>query len=196
MECTGELKAVSRDLLSKKWQITFETDQDPTGNIPAMQGKKLSIKAVQYRKKRSLDANAYYWLLIGKLSAALRISTARMHNIMLSRHPHQEVIDGRIVYIELPDTDEAAERAIEAETFHIRPTSRVLVKDGRAVRDYEMLRGSHTYDTAEMSDLINDLVDECRHQGIETLPPDELHAMMAAYEQNWRKKHGDSLAKE
>ena len=39
-----------------------------------------------------------------------------------------------------------------------------------------------------MSELINGLVAECKEQGIETLPPDELARMMAEYEENHRKK--------
>ena len=34
-----------------------------------------------------------------------------------------------------------------------------------------------------MSELINGLVAECKEQGIETLPPDELARMMAEYEE-------------
>ena len=37
--------------------------------------------------------------------------------------------------------------------------------------------GSHTYDTEEMSRLIDGVVTECRELGIETLPPDELKRM-------------------
>ena len=36
-----------------------------------------------------------------------------------------------------------------------------------------MMSGSSTYDTKEMSVLINGLVTECKEQGIETLPPDD-----------------------
>ena len=50
-----------------------------------------------------------------------------------------------------------------------------------------MLRGSSTYNTEEMSKLIDGLVSECKEQGIETLPPEELERMMQAYEQNRRK---------
>mgnify|MGYP000276651941 CR=1 FL=1 len=79
--------------------------------------------------------------------------------------------------------------ALEAETFHIRPTSQVKQgKDGKAYRTYTVLAGSSTYDTKEMSELINGLVAECKEQGIETLPPEELARMMAEYEENHRKK--------
>ena len=40
-----------------------------------------------------------------------------------------------------------------------------------------MMRGSHTYDTKEMSRLIDGAVFEAQALGIETLPPDELERM-------------------
>lgn len=58
-----------------------------------------------------------------------------------------------------------------------------------------MLAGSSTYDTKEMSELINGLVTECKEQGIETLPPDELARMMAEYEENHRKKEEENHRK-
>ena len=48
-------------------------------------------------------------------------------------------------------------------------------------RTYIMLRGSSSYDTKEMARLIDGLVSECKEVGIETLPPDEVERMMAAY---------------
>lgn len=51
-----------------------------------------------------------------------------------------------------------------------------------------MLRGSSTYDTDEMSKLINGLVSECQEMGIETLPPQELERMMDIYDQHYKKR--------
>ena len=45
-----------------------------------------------------------------------------------------------------------------------------------------MLRGSHDYDTREMSVLIDGLVSECKEVDIETIPPDELRRLMERYE--------------
>ena len=48
-------------------------------------------------------------------------------------------------------------------------------------RTYVMYRGSHDYDTREMSELINGLVSECKEVGIETITPAELDEMMKAW---------------
>ena len=124
-----------------------------------------------------------------RLAEAAGISKPRAHNLMLRRYGQNLMIAGQMAYLVVPDTTEAEETALEAETFHIRPTSQVKQgKDGKAYRTYTVLAGSSTYDTKEMSELINGLVAECKEQGIETLPPEELARMMAEYEENHRKK--------
>lgn len=141
-------------------------------------GVRVSIKVSKHNEKRSLDANAYYWLLIGKLSKALNISNNYCHNVMLRRYGVVDEIDGKPVYLVIPDTDEAEKEADEAEKFHIKPTSNVREgNDGIMYRTYMLLKGSHEYDTTEMSRLVSGLVDECRQCGIETMTPDELARM-------------------
>ena len=46
-------------------------------------------------------------------------------------------------YVVVPDTPDGAEKALEAETYHIKPTSQVQKgADGTLFRTYKMLRGS------------------------------------------------------
>ena len=150
-----------------------------------MKPRKYAVEIKEHREKRSLDANAYYWTLLGKLHKALKISSTYCHNLMLRRYGTLERFDGKPVYLVIPDTDEAAERADEADTYHVKPTSSVRVgKDGKAYRTYMLLRGSHDYDTAEMSALIDGIVEECKQVGIETLTPLEIERM----KEEWRMK--------
>ena len=55
-------------------------------------------------------------------------------------------------------------------------------------RTYMMLRGSHDYDTKEMSTLIDGVVSEAKELGIETMTPDRIKEMMAAYEERYSKR--------
>lgn len=141
-------------------------------------GVRVSLKVTRHREKRSLDANAYYWQLLTKLAGVLRISNNYCHNIMLRRYGTLEEIDGKPVYLVIPDTEEAERNADESETYHIKPTSNVREgKDGKMYRTYMLLKGSSRYDTAEMNRLISGLVEECKQCGIETLTPSELARM-------------------
>jgi hypothetical protein len=142
-------------------------------------GVRVSIKVTKYNEKRSLDANAYYWQLLTKLAGVLKISNPYCHNVMLRRYGVLEEIDGKPVYLVIPDTDEAEKKADESETYHIKPTSNVREgNDGKMYRTYMLLKGSHQYSTAEMSRLISGLVDECRQQNIETMNENELASLM------------------
>lgn len=190
MEGLGQLKNVTKNWLTGKFELTFEMEGDIGQQIDSMKDKLLSVVVKQYRRKRSLDANAYYWQLLSKLAECLKISKPHLHNLLLRRYGQPEVIDGQMVYLVLPDSDSGTRKADEAESYHIRPTAQVKTgTDGLQYRTYIMLRGSSTYDTREMGELIDGLVSECREQGIETLPPEEFDRMMLAYDQNWRKHH-------
>ena len=146
----------------------------------------------QWRDKRSLDANAYYWVLVAKLGDKLNLSKPHLHNILLRRYGQPEVIDGKMIYLVLPDTDQGARKADEAETYHIKPTSEVKTgRNGERFRTYVMLRGSSTYNTEEMAHLIDGLVSECKEAGIETATPEELSRMLELYEAN-QKRRGEA----
>ena len=192
MECKGTLKDVTKDWMTGRYRLTFEIDKDVSAEIERLSGKLLALTAKVYRRKRSMDSNSYYWSLLTKLAEATGISKPRAHNLMLRRYGKIEEIDGSLIYVVVPDNDDGDRMALEAETYHIKPTAEVkTTADGKRFRTYLMLRGSSTYDTAEMSALINGLVEECKDLGIETMTPQELERMMALYEQNRRKRVQD-----
>ena len=132
-------------------------------------GKKYAVEIKQYRPKRSLDSNALYWALVGKLADALHTSTAEIHNLMLRRYGQLERYGDELVRVVIPETEDTQKKTDQAETYHLKPTSHTRVgKDGRTYRTYLMLRGSSTYDTKEMTRLIDGLISECNDAGIDT----------------------------
>lgn len=151
-------------------------------DVEALMGADLSVEIRKERKRRSLDANAYYWALLSKLAESLGVSKTYMHNSILRRYGQIEQIGGQAVYVVIPDTESARKEVDEAQIYHLRPTSQVKEgKGGVMYRTYMMLKGSSAYDTKEMSVLIDGLVSECREVGIETVPSYRLQAMMEAY---------------
>ena len=189
MEYKAELLDISRDWKTGKTRLLFLSDGKPE-EAEKYIGKKLRLKAVEWKEKRSLDANAYYWVLLTKLAVFLEVSASYLHNFMLRLCAYPVLYDGKKVYLVLPDTDETEKKVMEEENYHIKPTSEVKMgRDGKMYRTYFLLRGSSTYDTAEMSCLINHLVNECKDAGIETLPQAELERMMIAYDETYQKKY-------
>lgn len=185
MKTSGILKDIGIDYKTRKTIVSFVVDSKAE-NVEKLMGKKLSLDVKQYREKRSLDANAYYWQLLTKVAEAVKVSKPFAHNQFLRRYGQIEQLDGKAVYVVIPDTEESENRVGEAETYHLKPTSEVKEgRDGQMYRTYMMLRGSSDYDTKEMSELISGLVSEAKDLGIETLPPDEINRMMEMWE---RKK--------
>ena len=197
MEFTGRFVGGLRiDVDSRRMEMTVQCDRDDIGGEwdDLRKNERLVFSVKEYKRKRSLDANAYYWVLVTKLAKVLNLSKPHLHNILLRRYGQPVIIDGQMIFLVLPDSESGTRKADEAETYHIRPTSQVKTGvDGKVYRTYVMLRGSSTYNTAEMSELIDGLVSECKEQGIETLPEEELKRMMQMYEQNWRKHHEETV---
>lgn len=185
MRYTGFLKGMTLNWKSRKPEVTFELEANPE-DLEKLKEKKLTVEVKQFREKRSLDANAYYWQLLTQLSDALNVSKPFLHNRMLRQYGQLMIIDEQAVYTVLPDSEEAERTISNAETYHLKPTAQVKEgKGGKMYRTYMMLRGSSDYDTKEMSVLINGLVEECKEAGIETMTPDELRRMF----QNEEKHH-------
>lgn len=143
----------------------------------------------EHKVKRSLNQNSYYWALLAKVAEKSSISRNRCHNEMLASYGQDEYVDDRLVYVTIPDNEKAEREAMEAETYHLRPTSSVMDgNDGMLYRVWVMLRGSHTYNTAEMRRLLEGMIDEAKQLGIETLPEEELEMLYAQANQSLQHK--------
>lgn len=130
--------------------------------------KDLNIKLSRYRKNRSKDSNAYFWGLCGQLSAKLKIAPRDIYRILVKE------IGGN--YEITPIKTEAVDAWVQIwENRGLGWVCEILGKskiDGYTnVINYF---GSSEYDTAQMSRLIELIVQECKNNGIETATPEEL----------------------
>lgn len=146
---------------------------------------RLTIDAVKYRHKRSLNANAYFWQLCDKIAKALNSDKDTIYGIQLSRYG---------VFIDVGVVREAL-RTLQ-ESFRYVEVLREITCDtergeapGYAVRCYF---GSHDYNSKEMSDLINGTVQDAKELGIETLTPAEISSMMEAMK-DYERRHGNGV---
>lgn len=175
MKCTGRLKDISLDYFSRKAVISLAVNEDIRQEYEKLHDKdKLSIEIKQYRAKRSLNANAYFHVLVGKLADVLGTSKPYMKNLLLQRYGQLAIENDSVVSFIIRDDIDVMER----EEIHLKTTDRVrTMDDGKLYRVYLLMRGSHTYNTYEMSKLIDGTVQEAKEQGIETATPDEIQRM-------------------
>lgn len=153
------------------------------------QDDQYEIKA--YKKKRTLSANNYYWKMVGEMARHLQISNSRIHNMMLRRYGTLQELNGENIIAMIPDTDKAEAEALEAETYHLKPTS--MVRTGRDCnyRAYMLVKGSHEYNSQEMARLIDGVAEEMKDMGLTPPPTQELaetiRRMAAAESRRHRK---------
>ena len=187
METKCKLVSVTRDFPKRKSLVTFEMPLISEEAENALKGVDLKVTAVKWKQKRSLDANAYYWVLLTKVAEALHITKTEAHNQMLADYGQLDMEAGRVITVMLNDVIDWR----RVDSIHLRPTAQVVENSkGTLFRCYFVVRGSHTYNTAEMSRLIDGIVSEAKEMGIETVPPDELERMLELWGQ--RKKESQS----
>ena len=127
------------------------------------------------KKRRSLDANAYAWVLIDKLAEALSMDKSEVYKRAIRE------IGGtsKIVCIKAKAADELSRiwekngLGWQAEQFPSKIPGCV---------NLQLHYGSSVYDTKQMSLLIDKLVQDCKALGIETMTDRELSLLLEGWD--------------
>lgn len=139
------------------------------------EGKLYDLEVKEHRKKRSLDANAYCWVLINKIADALRITPVEIYR--------QAILNVAGNYEVIPIKEEAAEHF--KQVWQAQGLGWPCVDMGKSKLDgYRNLRayyGSSTYSTSQMAQLIENLLQDCRALDIEVKSEEEIASLMGAW---------------
>ena len=134
------------------------------------------LEVKEHRKKRSLDSNAYAWTLINKLADVMRIPPVEVY-----RQAIQDISGNSEI---VPIKEEAVEQFKQAWSHNgIGWICRDMGKSKiQGYRNLMVYYGSSVYNTAQMSNLIDHLVQDCKALEIETLPPEKLSLLMEEWD--------------
>lgn len=120
----------------------------------------------QHREKRSLDANAYYWKLCGDLARAVG---EKPEDIYL-RHI-KDMGNYSTLCVQKKALDDFTRKWASGHLGRFVETKESKIPGCVTVLAYY---GSSDFDRAEMSHLIDNIIQDCEAVGVETLPPDKL----------------------
>lgn len=139
------------------------------------QGKKFSLSFAEIKRKRSLDANAYFHVLCAKIAEKTRSSMDEVKSNLVVNY-------GTALYqVEIPN---------EADINKFWSYYRFIGEhDGKS--QYLLFKQTHTLDTTEMTRLIDGAITEAKQLDIETATPQELARMEAMWEKS--HKHSEEL---
>lgn len=134
--------------------------------------KKYEVK--EYKEKRSLDANAYAWVLLGKLQDKLHIPKEEIYKDAIKTIGSYEVI---------PIKNEAVEKFRQAWSRKglgwITEITKSKLDGYTNVLAYY---GSSIYDKKEMTRFIEQIIQECEQLDIETKSKAEIDSLLRSWE--------------
>lgn len=162
---------------------TFKTLAILSAQIEALpDNKDYSLTVKEYRQKRSLNSNNYSWLLTDKLSDVLlvrgiKLSKDEMHAEMIFRYGQPCLTEDGT-----PLIWSTSQEVPVSEFYPYAKSIGYSELNGKTFTHYRIYRGSHTYDSKEMSIFISGIVEECKEQGIETMTPDEIARMNSLWQ--------------
>lgn len=171
------MKARLTDLsigMDGKQRITLALCGDFREQYDALKEHDLSVEIKRFRRRRSLDANAYAWVLIDKLAQATGVRKEEVYREAIRN------IGGASDTVCVP-TKAVAKLRESWRRNGMGWQTEIMPSKLDGCTNVTLYYGSSVYDTKQMSDMINLLVQDCRELGIETLPPRDLEALEAQW---------------
>lgn len=177
-EFTGRISQISLSFDTGKPVVALEMEGDrftlsqQLNELRAME--RLTIKISKFKEKRSLDANAYAWVLLSKLAEKLNIPKTEIYRSMIKE------IGGN------SDTVCVQDKAVDSlrdgwQRNGIGWVTETMPSKIEGCTNVVLYYGSSSYDKAQMCRLVNLITEECRQQGIEYKSEAELKSLLGRW---------------
>lgn len=177
MRLSGRISGASIDFATGKPTVSFEINErnDFKQMVDDLKGKeKLSIEVKPYRERRSLDANAYFFVLADKLAEKTGVPKETIYREAVKN------VGGvsEVVCVK----NSAVERLCEAWRRNgLGWQVDTIPSKIEGCTNVVLYYGSSTYNTEQMSRLIDNIVQDCKAVGIETMTPDQIAEMKSRW---------------
>lgn len=161
--------------LNGRQRLTIELDSDFRSEFDELHDTEVDVKVTKHRVKRSLDANAYAWVLVDKIAQKRRMSKAEVY-----RNAIREI--------------GGVSEVVCIQNRAVKTMKDVWTRNGIGWQVEEMeskiegctnlilYKGSSVYDSRQMSALIDSLVQDAKSIGIETRPQWEIDSLLKEYD--------------
>ena len=166
--------------------ISFSTKTDFTEAFDSLKDFDVDVEIKRYRQKRSLDANAYCWVLCEKIADKLADEDVKQTKEEVYRAAIREIGIFKDFSNLSPD-DAKTLRTAWGMLGTGWVTEQVdFSQDGEKVT-IRCYYGSSRYNTKQMSRLIDNLVEDCKALGIPTETPEQIEQIKSLWAQAPKK---------
>lgn len=140
------------------------------------EGKKMTVEVKEKKGNRSLDANAYCWVLCDKIAATKGL-------LLKKGDVYRRAIRDYGVSTIVPVETKRLEMILNAWDDQGYGNDHDIIGKSKfaGYTNVRLYVGSSKYDTGEMSKLIDGLVADAQELGIDTMTPDELAQLKAMW---------------
>lgn len=140
--------------------------------------KSYDITIQQHREKRSLNANAYFHLLVNKIAKKLNEKDDEIKKKLVLQYGTIAIREnGEEVIVKLP-------KDVDITQFYDYAKWIGDKKEKIETSYYVLYKRTHTLNSLEMSKLIDGTVQEAKELGIETLDELELKQLIKNFDNN------------
>lgn len=137
--------------------------------------KKYTVTIKEFRQKRSLDANAYAWVLMNKLADKLNMGVRDLYRHYIPDIPE----NSQVVCV----PTEAVEKLQSGwEHNGIGWCSDTLKSKLPGCTNVVLYYGSSTFDQKQMGVLLDLIIEDCKQVGVEYLTPEELERLKGEWD--------------
>ena len=177
MQTTAKITELNIDYSTRKPKISLLLDVNNIEAIEELKNEnKLDVDLKKHRKKRSLDANAYFWLLLQEVCDRKSIDKIEEYKRRV-----KELGIFRQFKIEKKDVNTFKKVWSEmgiAWFCEVFDTEFISDIEFKIINAYY---GSSSYNKKQMSRLIDNLVQDCNAIGIETKSKEEVNSMLESW---------------
>lgn len=173
---TNEDNQVELVLTLKERIIQVKNEIDGLRQITA-NNKALEVEISQIKRKRSTDANSYCWVLCQKIAEVLRATKEEVYQKAIREVGQFEIV---------PIKAEAAERWLKIWKGKGLGWFAEVMEESKLPGYVKIISyyGSSIYNAREMAVLTDNIIQEAKLLGIETMTPKEIASLV----DRWDKK--------
>ena len=167
MEFKSECNPRIRYTPDGRVEITFTTYKSAISELAKFKDKELAIKVSKFNEKHSLSQNSYMWQLITNLSNVLNTDKKALYKRFIQCY-------GQYDY--LPLNESKIERFIErwesnGDGYFVEICGKSKLNGYKRLKVYY---GSSSYNSKEMSQLLDGIIKVCNAHGVSTLTELEI----------------------
>lgn len=156
--------------------VTLKFENVTLSEIRQLVGDIVSVSIKRWHEKRSDEANRYFHKLVELMARKVGISELEMKNLMIEKWGFEE--DDEMPHILLRDDIDYT----RLKKPHLKSVDNSWNPQAGTI-EYIVMRGTHTYDKAEMAQFLSNVVIDAKLLGVDTTPPDEVKHLLSVAQQ-------------